>query len=69
MDTDEPNKTPQPTDSSNDSGSALTDLVDTLQSVDMESPEASLNATSIADNNGGRIELNEDSTDPNVIKK
>lgn len=69
MNNDDPNQSPQPTDSSNDSGPALTDLVDALQSVDTQSPEASLNATSIEDNNGDRIELNEDPSDPNVIKK
>ena len=66
MNTDDPNQTPtsdnqqQTTDSSSDSGQPLADLVDALQSVDTESPEASLNATSIEDNNGDRIELNED---------
>lgn len=66
MNTDDPNPTPttdnnqQPTDSSSDSGQPLADLVDALQSVDTEAPEAGLNATSIDDNNGGRIELNED---------
>ncbi|MBI3103653.1 hypothetical protein HYZ05_01810 [Candidatus Daviesbacteria bacterium] len=78
MNTDNPNPTPpsdnsqqQTSDSSNnnDSGQPLADLVDALQSVDTESPEAGLNATSIDDNNGGRIELNEDPSDPNVIKK
>ena len=69
MNTDEPNQTPQqPTDSSDnsDSGQPLADLVDVLQSVDTTTPEASLNATSIEDNNGDRIELNEDPADPNV---
>ena len=69
MNTDDPNQIPpsdnnqpQPTDSSesSNSGQGLTDLVDALQSVDTTSPEASLNATTIEDNNGGRIELNED---------
>ena len=46
---------------------SLVDLVDALQSVDPSSPEAPANATSIGDNNGGRIELDEDS--PNVMKK
>lgn len=75
MDTD-PNQTPQndnnlqqATDSSGNSGQPMVDLVDALQSVDTQSPEASLNATSIEDNNGGRIELNEDPSDPSVIKK
>ena len=72
MDTNDPNQTlQQPTDSNESSNSSqpMVDLVDALQSVDTESPEASLNATSIEDNNGGRIELNEDPTDPSVIKK
>ena len=78
MNTDDPNQTPsdnnqpQPTESgeSSNSGQAqLTDLVDALQSVDTTTPEATLNATSIEDNNGNRIELNEDPADPNVIKK
>lgn len=60
MNNDNPNQSPQPTNSNSDSGPALTDLVDALQSVDTTTPEASLNATSIEDNNGGRIELNED---------
>ena len=67
MNTDDPNQAPpsdnnqqQTTNSGSDSGQPLTDLVDALQSVDTESPEASLNPTSIDDNNGGRIELNED---------
>ena len=77
MNTDDPNQIPndnnqqQLTDSSegSNSGQALTDLVDALQSVDTTTPEASLNATSIEDNNGDRIELNEDPANPNVIKK
>ena len=44
----------------------VTDLVDALQSVDTTIPEATLNATSIEDNIGDRIELNEDPADPNV---
>lgn len=67
MSTDDPNQTP-PSDSS-DSGQPLADLVDALQSVDTTTPEASLNATSIEDNNGDRIELNEDPSNPNIIKK
>lgn len=63
---DIPQSTSEPTqDSGNDQN--LTDLVGALESVDTNSPEASSNATSIDDNNGGRIELDEDS--PNVIKK
>lgn len=43
----------QPADSNenSNSGQPLADLVDALQSVDMSKPEASLNATSIDDNN------------------
>ena len=76
MNIDDPNQTPpsdnnqpQPVDSSSDSGQSVADLVDALQSVDTTTPEASLNATSIEDNNGDRIELNEDPADPIVIKK
>ena len=78
MSTDAPNQTlssdnnqQQPTASSdnNNAGQSVADLVDALQSVDTQSPEAPLNATSIEDNNGGRIELNEDPVDPNIIKK
>lgn len=47
-------------------GQSLSDLVGALQSVDTQTPEAALNATSISDNNGGRIELNQDGE---VIKK
>ena len=68
MNTDDPNQAPsdnnqpQPTDSNDSSNSSqsLADLVDALQSVDTTTPEATLNATSIEDNNGDRIELNED---------
>ncbi len=35
----------------------LIELVEALQQVDTSSPLAKLNETSIADNNGGRIEL------------
>jgi hypothetical protein len=38
--------------------SNLAELIDALQSVDTNSPTAQLNATTISDNNGGRIELN-----------
>ena len=61
----QPNASDPAQDTGNDQN--LVDLVDALQSVDPSSPEAPANATSIADNNGGRIELDEDS--PNVIKK
>ena len=67
MNTDDPNPTPlndnnqpQAVEPSSDSGQPMADLVDALQSVDTQAPEASLNATSIEDNNGDRIELNED---------
>ena len=67
MNTDDPNQTTpsdnnqqQTSEPSYDSGQPIIDLVDALQSVDTQAPEASLNATSIEDNNGDRIELNED---------
>ena len=69
MSTDDPKQPTDSSESSNSDQAQLTDLVDALQSVDTTTPEASLNATSIEDNNGGRIELNEDPSDPNVIKK
>ncbi|KKR80402.1 MAG: hypothetical protein UU73_C0003G0291 [Candidatus Daviesbacteria bacterium GW2011_GWA1_41_61] len=65
MNTDDPtpandNNQQQPIESNSDSGQPMADLVDALQSVDTTTPEAALNATSIEDNNGDRIELNED---------
>ena len=57
----------------NDDGQALTNLADALSSVDHNAPDAEANATSIDDNNGGRIELNQDKIDNKantpVIKK
>ena len=43
-------------------------LVNAMQSVDTTSEEAQLNAMSMDDNNGGRIEFNEDSSSTNHIK-
>jgi hypothetical protein len=43
------------------------DLITALQSVDTGAPDAKLNETSISDDLGGRIELNED--DDEVVKK
>ena len=67
MNTDDPKNDssqsqPNASDSAQDTGNnpSLVDLVDALQSVDPSSPEAPANATSIDDNNGGRIEINED---------
>lgn len=69
MNTDQPDNNPQqvnePVPAPN-SDQSVADLVGALQSVDTTTPEASLNATSIEDNNGGRIELNQDGV---VIKK
>ncbi|MCL5784549.1 MAG: hypothetical protein M1142_04325 [Patescibacteria group bacterium] len=47
------------------SQSSFSGLMGALQSVNTNSPEAKLNKTSISDNNGGRIELNQE----NIIKK
>jgi len=41
---------PQPVD-------ALVELVELLEEIDENSPLAKLNATTISDNNGGRIKL------------
>ena len=62
---------PQQTVSTVDSNTvqALSQLMEELQSIDINSPEAKLNETSISDGNGGRIDLNEDPADPNVTKK
>ena len=49
-----------PTPANNDDGQALANLADALNSVDPKAPDAEANATSISDNNGGRIELNQD---------
>lgn len=70
MNTDDPKDDPtqsQPNASDQATGNdpSLVDLFDALDSVDTSSPEASLNPTSIEDNNGGRIELNQDK----IIKK
>jgi hypothetical protein len=43
--------------SDNFSDDPLMELIDVLQQVDIESPLAKLNETTISDNNGGRIEL------------
>lgn len=44
-------------------------LVSELQSVDENHPDAPKNEVSIDDNNGGRIELNEQGDGDNIIKK
>lgn len=62
-----------PNQTGNDGGEALTNLADALSSVDPNAPDAEANATSISDNNGGRINLNQDKIDnranPKDIKK
>ena len=50
-------------------GKSIANLVEALQSVDPNSPDAEANKTSITDNNGGRIELEEDLESPDIIKK
>lgn len=47
----------------------IQNLVNVMQSVDSSSPEAKLNATSMDDNNGGRIEFNEDEMVSNPSNK
>ncbi len=52
------------------SGQALVDLVDTMNSVDTNSPQAQANETSMDDNNGRRIEYAEDDTNkPDSLNK
>jgi hypothetical protein len=62
-----------PNQAGNDNGEALTNLADALSSVDPKAPDAEANASSISDNNGGRIDLNQDKIDnranPQDIKK
>lgn len=50
-------------------GKSIANLVDALQAADPKSSDAKANKTSISDNNGGRIELEEDLDGPDVIKK
>ncbi len=52
-----------------DDGESLSELMDELQDVDENAPDASLNETTISDNNGGRIELDENERDPNLVNK
>lgn len=52
-----------------DKGKCIKNLLDALQSVNPKSSDAEDNKTSISDNNGGRIDLDEDLTKPEVIKK
>ena len=57
------------TDTPRDDGSSeLPELMQQLSSVDENTPEAAKNETSISDNNGGRIELNEGDANDNRIQ-
>jgi len=47
------------------SGNSFTNFFDAMNDVNLNSPVSKLNETSIDDNRGGRIELNQDQ----VIKK
>jgi hypothetical protein len=62
-----------PAPANNDDEQALANLADALTSVDPKAPDAEANVSSISDNNGGRIELNQDKVDNRantpVIKK
>lgn len=51
----------------NDDDDNLTEFVGNLSSVNTNKPDAKLNETTISDNNGGRIILNEDDTQ--IVKK
>lgn len=59
-------KFPNLLDFENDDDDSVSKVVQALSSVDTNSPDAVKNSHSISDNNGGRIELNEDG---NIIKK
>lgn len=48
--------------------SPIQSLVTVMQSVKTNTPQANLNATSISDGNGGRIEFNEDGKGTKPIK-
>ncbi len=71
MNTDDQNtqaqNVPQPQGTQSTPTPPISDLVSAMNSVDTKAPEANLNATSMSDNNGGRIEFNEDSI-ANIIK-
>lgn len=41
----------------NNESNDLVELIEALRAVDIDAPLAQLNATTISDNNGGRIEL------------
>jgi hypothetical protein len=47
----------------------INDLVGELQDVDTGAPDAAANETTISDNNGGRIELGENGSGDNIIRK
>ena len=63
IDTLQPSNTPQNTQHS------IQTVLQSLQTVNINSPESQLNATSISDNNGGRIELNQDALNVNNLEK
>lgn len=50
------------------SQSSITDLVQVMQSVKTDTPEAKLNQHSISDGNGGRIELDDQTKQNSDIK-
>jgi hypothetical protein len=50
-------------------GQSMTGLIEAMKRVDTTSSDAEANKTSISDNNGSRIELNEDLSNPTIIKK
>ena len=61
----------EPTGEKNDPAQRdeLPQLMKALKNVDEKAPEAALNKTSISDNNGGRIELDDKTAkDNNVIR-
>lgn len=47
--------------------SPVTRVVETLSKVDTTSKDAQLNKTTISDNNGGRIEMNDDTRKTSIL--
>lgn len=61
----EPQNTPE---ADQDWNNNVDQAVEILSNIDTGSPEAELNATSMQDYDGGRIEFNEDLSGSNTIK-
>ncbi len=69
MDQDNLQKQLQDQSEPTQTGQQLVELVEAIQNVQVDTPEAKLNETSISDNNGNRIELNQDLSNSNDFEK